>query len=127
MWALLTGLPGMLSGLFSTLNGITAAISNERIALISATTDREKLEIGERLGALQAQQAVLVADSTRSSADIWMRLAMALPPALYVAKIFVWDKMLGLGSTDGLAPQEWYLVYVAYGFYFVHSTVSMFK
>lgn len=127
MWALLTSVPGLISGLFTTLNGITSAISNERIALINAKTDSEKAEIGERISSLQAQQAVLVADASKSNIDMWMRVGMALPPALYVGKIFFWDKTLGWGSTDGLTPQEWYLVYVTYGFYMVHSTVGLFK
>lgn len=126
MWWL-TAIPGLLTGLFTTVNGITQALSNERIALINATTDREKIEIGERISSLQAQRDVLVADSAKSSVDMWVRVGMAVPPMLYVGKVFVWDKVLGLGSTDGLSPQEWYLVYVAYGFYFVHSTVGLFK
>lgn len=120
-------IPGLLSGLFTTINGVTQALSNEKIALINAKTDSERIEIGERIAALQSQQAVLVADASKSSIDIWVRLAMALPPILIVAKIFIWDKMLGWGSTDNLSPPEWYLVYVTYGFYMVHSTAGLFK
>lgn len=127
MLGFLTFIPSLISGLFTTVQGVTQAISNEKIALINATTDREKVEIQERISSLTATQSVLVADAGRSSIDMWMRVGMALPPALYIGKIFVWDKMLGWGSTDGLTPQEWYLVYVAYGFYFVHSTVGLFK
>lgn len=123
----LTALPGLISGLFTTLNGVTSAISNDKIALINAKTDSERIEIGERIAALQSQQAVLVADASKSSIDMWMRIMMAAPTVLYMTKIFVWDKMLGWGSTDGLSPQEWYLVYMSWGFYMVHSTVGLFK
>jgi hypothetical protein len=42
-------------------------------------------------------------------------------------KVVVWDKMLQWGSTDTLSPQEWYLCYVVYGFWFVHSIVGAAK
>jgi hypothetical protein len=127
MWALLTGLPSILSGLFTTINSVTAAISNEKIAQINATTDQERLEIGERISALQATQAVLVAEAAKSKLPIYMQLFMTLPIAVIMAKIYVWDKMLGWGSTDNLSPNEWYLVYLVFGFWFVHSTVGLFK
>jgi hypothetical protein len=115
------------SGLFSTLNGITAALSNEKIALINATTDREKAEIQERTSALQATQAVLIAESAKSNIPMLVQLGMTLPVMIIMAKVLLWDKMLGWGSTDNLSLQEWYLVYAVYGFWFVHYTVSMFK
>ncbi len=38
----------------------------------------------------------------------WVTLAVwalfAAPPGLYLAKLYVWDKMLGWGSTDPLSP-----------------------
>lgn len=127
MWALLTGLPGLITGAFGAINNITSAISNEKIALIGATTDREKIETQERISALQAQRDVLVAEAARSKIPLYVQLLMTLPIAAIMAKIIVWDKMLGLGSTDNLSPEEWYLVYVVYGFWFVHSTVGLFK
>lgn len=127
MWALLTGLPGLITGAFGAINNITSAISNEKIALIGATTDREKIETQERISALQAQRDVLVAEAARSKIPLYVQLLMTLPIAAIMAKIIVWDKMLGWGSTDNLSPEEWYLVYVVYGFWFVHSTVGLFK
>lgn len=127
MWALLTGLPGLITGAFGAINNITAAISNEKIALIGATTDREKIEAQERISALQATRDVLVAESAKSKIPLYVQLLMTLPWVLYIGKALIWDKLLGWGSTDGLSPQEWYLCYVVYGFWFVHSTVGLFK
>jgi hypothetical protein len=127
MFGLLTAIPGLLTGLFTTLNGVTAALSNAKIAQINATTQAEQIAAGERVAALQATQAVLVAESVKSKIPIYVQLLMTLPWVLYIGKVVVWDKLLGWGSTDTLTPQEWYLCYVVYGFWFVHSTVGLFK
>ena len=127
MFGFLTAIPGLLSGLFTTVNGVTAAISNEKIALINATTDRERNEIQERISALQATASALAAESAKSSIPMFVQLLMTLPWALYMLKVVVWDKMLQWGSTDTLSPQEWYLCYVVYGFWFVHSIVGAAK
>jgi hypothetical protein len=127
MFSFLTAIPSMLSGLFTTVNGVTAAISNEKIAQINATTDVDRIAAGERIAALQATQAVLVAESVKSKVPAYVQLLMTLPWVLYIGKVVVWDKLLNWGSTDTLSPQEWYLCYVVYGFWFVHTTVGMFK
>jgi len=117
----------LLKGLFGLANPIekiTEAIANTKIAQAQATTDQEKIHSEERISQLQSQRDVLIADSARSSIDLWVRLWLALPPSLPVAKIFVWDKMLGWGSTDRLSPELWYLVYIVYGFYFLHSAIK---
>lgn len=154
MWLinLATSLPSLLGGLFKSIDGITQAISNERIALIGATTDRERIEIGERIAALTSQRDVLVADSAKSNWDMYMRLLIAFGPMSYLETIFFWDKVMGkfagcsghttpdqIGSlfgievqckmfeTDPVTPEQWYVVLVVLGFYFVHSTVGLFK
>ena len=127
MFGFLTAIPSLLSGLFTTVNNVTTAISNEKIALINATTDRERNEIQERISALQATASTLAAESAKSSIPMFVQLLMTLPWALYMLKVVVWDKMLQWGSTDTLSPQEWYLCYVVYGFWFVHSIVGVAK
>lgn len=145
MFALLSGLgsiPTIISGLFSTVNGITQAISNEKIALINATTEREKIEINERITSLSAQRDVLVADSAKSSVDMWMRVFAAVGPVSYITKVFLWDKVIGsfagcsghtapgtceIFTTDPVTADQWYVVLIVLGFYFVHSTVGLFK
>jgi hypothetical protein len=127
MFSFLTAIPSMLGGLFSTVNNITSAISNERIALINATTDREKIEIQERISALQAQQSVLIADASKSNIDMYVRTGFALGPMLYLLKIFIWDKVLNIwtnGSTDPLDNNLWSIVVTVVGFYFVASAAE---
>lgn len=124
MLSWITSLLGFGSGLFSTLQTISNNLSNEKIALINAKTDQERIASAEKIGALQAQQAVLVADSQRSSIDIWIRALFALPPAIYLAKLYVYDKVLSLGSTDPLSDMMTQTLWIVLGFYFLHSIVK---
>jgi hypothetical protein len=127
MFGLLTAIPSLITGLFTTVNTVTQALSNERINLVNATTEREKAEIQERISALTATANALAAESAKSSLPAVVQMMMALPFIVYIAKVIVWDKVLGWGSTDTLDPHEWYLCYVVYGFFFVHYTVGQFK
>jgi hypothetical protein len=123
--SLIGGLPGLISGLFGTINGITNAISNEKIALITAKTQEEQIAANERIDQLRQQRDVLIADASHGSWDIWVRTLIAIGPAVYIAKIFLWDKVLGSlthGSTDPLDPNLWNVVMVVLGFYFLSFT-----
>ena len=119
MWATLLSL---LPGVFTSLNSIAGAIANERIAALNATTDQERIQAQERISSLQAQQAVLIADGQRSNLDIWIRSFIALGPMIFLNKIFIYDKVLGLGSTElKNTDYLWNVIMVVLGFYFLHS------
>jgi hypothetical protein len=125
LWSLLGGLPAFFSGLFGSVNALTAAISNEKIAAITATTDAERIKSQERVAQMQQQRDVLIADAQHSNLDIYMRTLIALGPASYLLKIFLWDKVLGSwtnGSTDVISPELWQTVMIILGFYFVSGT-----
>lgn len=129
MWAILTALPSLLSGLFGTVNGITNAIANEKIAALTATTDRDRIAAQERVNSLSVQRDVLVADAAHSKLDLYIRSLIALGPASYLLKIFLWDKVLATwtnGSTDPIDANLWTVVMVVLGFYFVTTTARMF-
>ena len=120
MWSLLLGL---IPGLLTTVNGITAAISNERIAHINAATDQEKVQIEERIKTLEAQRDVLIADSTHSNIDLIMRTILAAGPAFVLAKIYIFDKGLAwYDASTTLSPDLWNVIMVTIGFYFLHNT-----
>src|ERR1700722_16743900 len=119
MLSWITSLLGFGSGLFSTLQTISNNLSNEKIALINAKTDQERIASAEKIGALQAQQAVLVADSQRSSIDLWVRSLLAIGPTVYLLKIYIYDKVLARGTTDPLDDNLWWVTMVVVGFYFV--------
>jgi hypothetical protein len=120
------GLLGLiLPGLFTTINGITNAITNEKIAALNAKTDQERIAAEERVTSLQAQRDVLIADSAHSNLDIWMRTIIASGPAFILCKIFFYDK-LGYGTTD-IASNDplWNVIMAVIGFYFLNSMVSI--
>lgn len=125
--SLLGGLPAIFTSVSGAITTVSNNISNEKIALTNAQTDREKIETQERINALQATRDVLIAESMKSKIPVYVQLLMTLPWVLYIAKALLWDKLLGWGTTDGLSSQEWYLCYVVYGFWFVHATVGLAK
>ncbi len=122
---ILSSLPALISGAFGTITGITNAISNEKIALITATTQEEQIAANERIDALRQRRDVLIADAAHGSLDIWIRSIIAIGPALYLFKIFVIDKVFGFifhTTTDTLDPNLWNVVMVVLGFYFLSET-----
>jgi len=122
MWSLLLGL---VPGLLSTVNGITNAISNEKIALINAKTKEEQIASQERINTLTARRDVLIADSSRSSLDMWIRLGYSIGPIYILNKIYLYDKTFD--GTTTLSPELWNVIMVTIGFYFLHSTASLFR
>ena len=127
MLALFTALPSLISGLFGTVNGITNAISNEKIAALTATTDQDRIAAQERVNSLSMQRDVLVADAAHSKLDLYIRSGIALGPMFYLLKIFIWDKVLASwtnGTTDPLDANLWQVIMVTLGFYFVAATTT---
>lgn len=141
MFGLITSIPAMIAGLFTTVSTVSTNLANERINLQNATTEREKAIISERISALQQTKDVLVADAAKSKIDLYMRLAAGIGPISIVTKIFLWDKVVGslagcvghltaaedkacaIFTTDPVTTEQWVLVGVVYGFLFVHSMV----
>ncbi len=121
MWGTLIGL---IPGMFTTVNGITNAIANERLKLIQAKTDQEKIASQERINSLQAKRDVLVAESGNSKINAIIRGSIGASVAFVLGKIFVWDKALGdwtSGHTDALDPNLWNVVMAVIGFYFLYE------
>lgn len=139
MLALLLGLPGMIGGLFGTINGITAALANAKIAQITATTQQAQIEAAERVNTLQARRDVLIAEAgSGSRLNLIIRSVIAIGPASVLTKLFLWDKVIGslvgcsqaprgtcgIFTTDALDTNMWTVITVVLGFYFV-SEVSV--
>ncbi len=110
---------------FDTINGITNAIANERIALTNATTDQARIKSEENIKSLEAQRDVLVEDSKHSSLDIWIRAGLASGPIFILNKVFIYDK--AFDGTTTMSPDLWNVVYVVLGFYFAHLVTSWFR
>jgi len=111
----------ILPGLFTTISSITNAIANEKIILLKSQTEEDKIASQERINTLEAKKAALLADSQHSSLDMWVRAGLAVGPAAYITKIFLWDKVLKMGVTDPVTPDQWQVLMAVVGFYFIYS------
>lgn len=137
--SLITSVPSLISGLFGTVNHITDAISNEKIAVVNATTEQDRIAAQERVNTLQARRDVMIAESAHSKINVWVRAFIAFGPASYLFKIFFWDKVIGsiMGCAKGGAPwlmscssfttdpidgNLWQVVMIVLGFYFLADT-----
>jgi hypothetical protein len=87
-------------------------------AKLRAQNDSERIDAEKRIAELTAQQAVLVAEQG-SAVTRWIRPAFAAPFIIYNFKIVVWDKVLGLGTTDPLTAEFWQLQMIVFGAYFL--------
>lgn len=119
---LLTG--GLFNSISTTINNITAAISNQKIAQINATSDVEKAKIQANIDQLQAQREVLIANdkSGLGWVDEALRVGFALPFVVYFNKILIWDKVIGSWpnySTDALSTNDFYALCAILGYLFV--------
>lgn len=85
---------------------------------LKAETDSEKLKADMDIEQLKARQAVLVAEQG-SWLTSWIRPGIAAPFIVFLWKIIVWDKVLGMGTTDDLSPQIWQVFMVVVGAYFL--------
>lgn len=134
MWAILTSIPGLISGLFGSINHITDAISNEKIAGLNAKTQEEQIASNERVKTLEARRDLMIAEAGTSRLNIYVRSLLALGPASVLLKIFLWDKVIGSFAgcsghtlpgtcksflTDALDPNLWAVITAVIGFYFL--------
>lgn len=117
---------GFLGGLVDPISKIAGKIADAKIAATVASTDKERIAAEERAKALEARQTVMVAE-TNTPFNSFIRACYALPPAIYLGKLFVWDKVLKLGITDPLSPMMEAVLWTAVGFYFLDHTVARFK
>jgi len=137
MWGLLTSLPGLISGLFGSINHITDAIKDEKIALLNATTDQERIASQERISALEQRRAVMIAEAPISRINLYVRAFLGLPSGIVIWKLLVWDKVVGsfVGcsgptapgtcktfNTDALDAHQWQIIMIVVGFYFLYET-----
>jgi len=121
---MLSILLGLIPGVFSTITGITNAITNEKINLAQSQTESDRIASQEKIASLQAKRDVLIAESGSSNINAFIRASIGGSVAIVLGKIFVWDKALGDytgGHTDALDPNLWNVIMATIGFYFVYE------
>ncbi len=136
MLALITGIPGLIAALFGSINHITDAIANEKIVALNATTEQGKIASNERVRALEAKRDLMIAEAGASRLNMWVRSLIALGPASFLLKVFLYDKVIGAfvgcsgrtlpGTcstfvTDALDPNLWQVISIVLGFYFLYE------
>ncbi len=109
---------GWILQLINPLGRIAKELQRAYEAKLRAQNDRERIAAEMRIETLKAQRDVLVAEQ-RNRLTRWIRPAFAFPFIVYDFKVIVWDKVLGLGTTDALSPQFWQLQMIVFGAYFL--------
>jgi hypothetical protein len=100
MWSSLASLIGgpVVSGLINSYKAkLEAANTQDRIA-----ADLAAKEIEAEIEARRQASAIIIAEQGRWYTAI-IRPLLAFPIIIYFWKVVVWDKVLGLGSTDPIS------------------------
>jgi hypothetical protein len=105
---------------------ITESIREIRKDALDAKNTSERIALENEVAVLENRRAVLVAEA-KGNWNVVFRAFLAVPFAVFVWKVIVYDKVMGLGSTDDLSPDLWNLMMVVYGFYFVYETAALFR
>lgn len=136
-WQFITAIPSLLKGLFGSIDNITNAIKDEKIAQLNAKTEEDRIASQERVNTLEQRRAVMVAEAPFSRMNIIVRMFAASPPIGVVWKLMLWDKVVGsfagcsgktlpgtcgIFLTDPLDDNQWKLIGIVYGFYFLYET-----
>jgi hypothetical protein len=116
----------ILLGLIDPVARITEQIVKARALTLDAATQQEKIRSEERVKSLEARRDVLIAESG-SRINSLVRLGFALPFLAYNGKLVVWDKILGLGSTDPLSEHLMMIEGLTLSFYFMHDIVRTWR
>lgn len=118
---------GLLFKFFDPIARITDKIVDLQVKKADAKTEQERIAADERVKALEARRDVMVAEGALGWLNPIMRFVLALGPAVFLLKVFIWDKVLKLGTTDGLDANLWHVVIAVIGFYFLYDIAARFK
>lgn len=116
----------LLFSLVSPLTKVAKDIVAAKTRKVHAQTELARIEADVEVRQLEARQDVLVAEQS-SYVTKWIRPAFALPFILYNFKVVVWDKVLGLGTTDDLSSYYWQLQMIVFGAYFLTRGLEKLK
>lgn len=103
--------------LINPVKAVTQEIIKWKLQQLDAETEQKKIEASVNIEVLNAQKELLLSDQsnliTRSVRPLW-----AAAFIIYTYKIVVFDKVLGLGTTDPLDEKMWGLMMLVAGSYF---------
>jgi hypothetical protein len=114
----------ILGKLFTTALGqVTKDLTNAYQSKINAQTEQERIAAEERIATLEARKTTILAAQS-DPYERWIRIGWSVPFILYNCKLVVWDKMLGLGTTDPLSPELYSVMMICLGGYFFTSGIK---
>lgn len=102
---------------------VTQALSKAYQAKLEAETQEDKLAAEQRIELLKAKQSILIAEQAHGSTR-WIRPAFATIFVIYIAKVVVWDKVLGWGATDPLSPELTEIMMIILSAYFIGRPIE---
>lgn len=85
---------------------------------LNAKNDAERIEADKQIAQLEARQAVLIAEQG-SWMTRWIRPALAMPFAIFIWKVVVWDTVLGWGTTPHLSENMYWVMGAIISAYFL--------
>lgn len=132
---------GTISSAIETITGKIVAL---KVAQANALTDQERIHADENIRVLEAQRDILIKQSTDAEhITALTRLGFALPVAVVIYKVLIWDKVVGslFGcsgdttgklecvkfTTDALDPNLWWIVFAAICFYFTQNLATIWR
>ena len=113
-------------GLIDPVTRIADKLAGAYAARQNAQTEQDRIRADEQIKALEARRDVMIAESGQGW-NAAMRFALALGPCVFLLKVFIWDKVLKLGSTDDLSENLWLVVTAVIGFYFLYDITARLK
>ena len=107
-----------LLSLVNPIGSIAREIVKAKAQALDATTEAQRISANVTVEQLQARQALLISEQGKGLTRL-IRPAFALPFIIYDFKVLVWDKVLGVGTTDDISPEFWQLQMIIFGAYFL--------
>ncbi|WP_298966123.1 hypothetical protein [uncultured Roseibium sp.] len=105
-----------------SLIDIPGALADAYAARESAKTERERIRWDERVRKLEARKESIL-QAQKDPYERWVRIGFAFPFVVYINKLVLWDKVLGLGATDPLSADLTQIMMIVIGGYFVDTVV----
>lgn len=108
------------------LSGITKSLQQAYETRMRAQTDSEKLATDLKIRELESRRDVILAAQS-DRVERWVRVLFALPFVVYVNKLVLFDKVLGLGTTDPLSPMLTEVFWIILGGFFLISAAKVIR
>ena len=103
---------------------IASELRQARADVLAAENNEQRIAAEERMN-LALHRVGAQTQGAGNWAAKAMRALFALPVAVYNAKLFLWDKAFGWGTTDSLSPYLENVAWTVIAFYFLDNTIRL--